>query len=135
MYKLDNYWTFLKILKWKGQFDLPDMNLKLFNFNCYTCIKRINMICFTLIFTLKYIITNLRSWISRSALSPDISFWNSGAENISNKSGLMTDLNPLLKAAVCSLICRYIRKCAIKWTYRILYLVEKMFNIKYSTSY
>lgn len=44
MYKLGNYWTFLKILNWKGQFDLPDMNLKLFKFNCYN--NTINMFCF-----------------------------------------------------------------------------------------
>lgn len=46
------------------------------------------------------LLTYFKSSRSISALSPEISRCNSGAENIRIHSGLMIDLNPLMSAAV-----------------------------------
>lgn len=52
---------------------------------------------------------------SISALSPDISRCNSGAEKTRIHSGLIMDRNPLMKAAVWFLIWVCMRKWAIRW--------------------
>ena len=58
----------------------------------------------------------LRSSMSRALLSPEISFCSSGAQNMHSQSGCTTALKPRMKASAWSLICRNMRKWAIRWT-------------------
>ena len=58
----------------------------------------------------------LRSSMSRALLSPEISFCSSGAQNMQSQSGCTTALKPRMKASAWSLICRNMRKWAIRCT-------------------